>query len=58
MIEGGLIFALGLFALGAVCMHELYDMYARAHPVRLAGYIALHGAERGGIDQPNREKSS
>jgi len=25
---------------------------------RLAGYIALHGAERGGIDQPNREKSS
>ena len=43
VIEGGLIFALGLFALGAVCMHELYGMYARAHPVRLAGFIALAG---------------
>ena len=43
VIEGGLIFALGLFALGAVCMHERYGMYARAHPVRLAGYIALAG---------------
>jgi hypothetical protein len=25
---------------------------------RLAGYIALQGAERGGIDQAHREKSS
>jgi phosphatidate cytidylyltransferase len=24
-------------------MHELYEMYARAHPVRLAGFIALAG---------------
>jgi phosphatidate cytidylyltransferase len=43
VIEGGLIFALGLVTLGAVCMHELYSMYARAHPVRLAGFIALAG---------------
>jgi phosphatidate cytidylyltransferase len=43
VIEGGLVFALGLFALGAVCMHELYGMYERAHPVRLAGFIALAG---------------
>jgi phosphatidate cytidylyltransferase len=43
VIEGGVVFALGLFALGALCMHELYDMYARAHPVRLAGFIALAG---------------
>jgi phosphatidate cytidylyltransferase len=41
VIEGGVVFALGLFALGAVCMHELYGMYARAHPVRLGGFIAL-----------------
>ncbi len=42
-IEGGLVFALGLFALGCVCMHELYAMYERAHPVRLAGFLALAG---------------
>jgi len=41
VIEGGLVFALGLFVLGAVCMHELYGMYERAHPARLAGFIAL-----------------
>jgi phosphatidate cytidylyltransferase len=41
VIEGGTIFALGLLVLGAVCMHELYGMYERAHPVRLAGFLAL-----------------
>jgi len=41
VIEGGVVFALGLFALGCVCMHELYAMYDRAHPVRLAGFLAL-----------------
>jgi phosphatidate cytidylyltransferase len=43
VIEGGLVFALGLFVLGAVCMHELYGMYKRAQPVRLAGFLALAG---------------
>jgi phosphatidate cytidylyltransferase len=43
VIEGGLVFAFGLFVLGAVCMHELYGMYERAHPVRLAGFVALAG---------------
>jgi phosphatidate cytidylyltransferase len=43
VIEGGLVFALGLFVLGCICMHELYSMYDRAHPVRLAGFIALAG---------------
>jgi phosphatidate cytidylyltransferase len=43
VIEGGLIFTLGLFALGCVCMHELYSMFDRARPVRLAGFIALAG---------------
>jgi phosphatidate cytidylyltransferase len=41
VIAGGIVFALGLFVLGALCMHELYGMYDRAHPVRLAGFIAL-----------------
>src|SRR4051812_43597010 len=41
VIEGGLVFTLGLIVLGGVCMHELYAMYARAHPVRIAGLLAL-----------------
>jgi phosphatidate cytidylyltransferase len=43
VIEGGIVFSLGLFAIGCVCMHELYAMYARARPARLAGYLALGG---------------
>ncbi len=43
VIEGGLVFVAGVFVLGAVCMHELYAMYDRAHPVRLAGYLVLAG---------------
>jgi phosphatidate cytidylyltransferase len=43
VIEGGAVFAIGLFAIGCVCMHELYGMYERARPVRLAGYVALAG---------------
>jgi len=43
VIEGGLIFTLGLLVLGCICMHELYEMYERAHPVRLAGFLGLTG---------------
>jgi phosphatidate cytidylyltransferase len=43
VIEGGAIFTIGLFVVGCVCLHELYAMYARAHPVRLAGFVALAG---------------
>jgi phosphatidate cytidylyltransferase len=43
VLEGGPIYALGLLVLGVICLHELYSMYDRAHPVRLAGFIALAG---------------
>jgi phosphatidate cytidylyltransferase len=43
VIEGGLVFALGVFVLGCICLHELYAMYERAQPVRLAGFVALAG---------------
>jgi phosphatidate cytidylyltransferase len=43
VIEGGVVFTLGLLVLGGVCMHELSAMYARARPVRLAGFLALAG---------------
>jgi phosphatidate cytidylyltransferase len=43
VIEGGAIFAAGIFVIGCICMHELYGMYERANPVRLAGFLALAG---------------
>jgi phosphatidate cytidylyltransferase len=43
VISGGLVFVLGLLVLGGVCLHELFQMYERAHPVRLAGFIGLAG---------------
>ncbi len=41
--QGGLLFAAGVALLGLVCLHELYAMFARAHPARLAGFAALVG---------------
>src|SRR5215218_7396071 len=40
---GGLVFALGLVAIGLVCLHELYTMTARVRPVKLAGFLGLAG---------------
>jgi phosphatidate cytidylyltransferase len=39
--EGGLVFTIGLFVVGAVCLAELYKLMGRARPVPLAGYLAL-----------------
>jgi phosphatidate cytidylyltransferase len=43
VLEGGLVFVAGVFVVGCLGMHELYSMYGRAHPVRLAGFLALGG---------------
>ena len=52
VLFGGLVFAIGLIVLGGLCMHELFEMYERAHPVPLAGFLGLAGlliaAEYGG----------
>jgi phosphatidate cytidylyltransferase len=39
--SGGLVFALGVGALGIVCLAELYGLLDRAHPIRLAGFITM-----------------
>jgi phosphatidate cytidylyltransferase len=39
--QGGLIFALGLIALGIAALTELYTLMRRAHPVDLAGFAAV-----------------
>jgi phosphatidate cytidylyltransferase len=43
VISGGPVFVLGLLVLGGICLHELFQMYERAHPVRLAGFLGLAG---------------
>jgi phosphatidate cytidylyltransferase len=41
--QGGLVFAIGVTALGLICMHELYEMTAAVRPVKLAGFLGLIG---------------
>jgi len=41
--EGGLVFAVGLFLLGVVALHELYSLMRRVHPVDVAGFVVLAG---------------
>lgn len=43
VVQGGEIFAAGVLLLGLVCLHELYAMFDRFHPVRLGGFVALAG---------------
>lgn len=39
--QGGLIFALGLIALGIAALTELYTLMRRARPVDVAGYVGV-----------------
>jgi phosphatidate cytidylyltransferase len=41
--QGGLVFALGVIALGILAQGELYTMMARVRPVNLAGFLTLIG---------------
>ncbi len=38
---GGAVYAAGAVALGLVCLHELFAMYARVPPIRLAAVLSL-----------------
>jgi phosphatidate cytidylyltransferase len=40
---GEAAFALGVLALGLVCIHELFTMLERMRPVRLAGFLGISG---------------
>ena len=40
---GSWVFALGVLALGVIALGELFDMYDRVRPVRLAGFVAVAG---------------
>jgi phosphatidate cytidylyltransferase len=43
IVLGGIWFALGLLALAIICAGELFDLFADAEPVRLAGFIGVAG---------------
>ena len=43
VIEGGLVFTLGLIALGVIALDELFRLFADTRPVRLAGFLGLAG---------------
>ena len=38
---GGLVWALGVSALGIVCLAELYKLMGRVHPANIAGFISV-----------------
>ena len=38
---GGLVWALGVSALGIVCLAELYKLMGRVHPANVAGFISV-----------------
>lgn len=41
VVQGGLVFALGVIALGIATLRELYTLMRRARPVDVAGYAAI-----------------
>ena len=43
IVAGGIWFTLGLLALAIICLGELFDLFADAEPVRLAGFIGVAG---------------
>jgi phosphatidate cytidylyltransferase len=40
---GGWVFVAGLALLGWICLHELFELFERANPSRLAGFVGLAG---------------
>ncbi len=44
VVYGGLVFTLGLIALGIAALHELYTMMGRVRPVIPAGFLVLAAA--------------
>ncbi len=40
---GGIVFTVGLIVFGLICLHELFMMFAKAHPSRLGGFLGLIG---------------
>jgi len=55
VLYGGLVFALGLIALGFAALHEVYSMMRRVRPVDLVGFLALTGMVLAALYGGNRQ---
>lgn len=55
VVQGGAVFAAGALALGIVCLHELFRMYARLRPVKLAGFLGIAGLALAAYDGDERQ---
>ena len=43
VVQGGWVFAAGLFVLGVIALRELYTLMGRVQPAALAGFLTLAG---------------
>ena len=43
VVEGGIVFALGLVGLGVICLRELYQMMRVARPIDVVGFAGVAG---------------
>jgi phosphatidate cytidylyltransferase len=43
VVAGGLVFALAMVAIGALCLREYFEMTAERGPIRIAAYVAVLG---------------
>jgi phosphatidate cytidylyltransferase len=55
IVSGGWVFAVGILALGLVCLHELFRMFETVRPVRLAAFMALAGIAVAGVEGGERQ---
>ena len=55
IVAGGWIFAAGVLVLGVICLHELFRMYERVRPVKLAGFLALGGLAVAALEGGERQ---
>jgi phosphatidate cytidylyltransferase len=43
VVAGGIVFALAMVAIGALCLREYFEMTAERGPIRIAAYVAVLG---------------
>jgi phosphatidate cytidylyltransferase len=55
IVAGGWIFAAGVLVLGFVCLHELFRMYERVRPVKLAAFLGIAGLAVAAVEGGERQ---
>jgi phosphatidate cytidylyltransferase len=55
IVAGGWVFAIGILVLGFVCLHELFRMYDKVRPMRLAAFVAIAGLAVAAVEGSERQ---